>query len=128
MEGRKSIWLIYLFFLLKSSYNFHKLFENSHFYVLYTWQLCRKYFSLYAETCFKNFGDRVKNWITINEPIQTAVNGYGLGIFAPGRNENSLTEPYLASHHQLLAHAAAYSVYQSKYKVYCNFSVQIISV
>ncbi|KAH7542139.1 hypothetical protein FEM48_Zijuj02G0041600 [Ziziphus jujuba var. spinosa] len=76
-----------------------------------------KYFSIYAETCFKSFGDRVKNWLTINEPLQTAVNGYDLGIFAPGRNKNSSTEPYIAAHHQLLAHAAAYSIYQSKYKV-----------
>ncbi|KAH7542140.1 hypothetical protein FEM48_Zijuj02G0041700 [Ziziphus jujuba var. spinosa] len=75
-----------------------------------------KYFSIYAETCFRSFGDRVKNWMTNNEPLQTAVNGYGLGRFAPGRNENSSTETYIAAHHQLLAHAAAFSIYQSKYK------------
>ncbi|PON55408.1 Glycoside hydrolase [Parasponia andersonii] len=75
-----------------------------------------KYFSIYADTCFQNFGDRVKNWITINEPLQTAVNGYGTGIFAPGRNENSSTETYLAAHHQVLAHAAAASIYKYKYK------------
>lgn len=73
-------------------------------------------FSTYAETCFANFGDRVKNWITINEPLQTAVNGYGIGIFAPGRCERSNTEPYLVAHHQLLAHAAAVSVYRKKYR------------
>lgn len=60
----------------------------------------------------------MKNWITINEPLQTAVNGYGCGIFAPGRWESSSTEPYLAAHHQLLAHAAAVSIYRNKYKVY----------
>ncbi|XP_062105138.1 beta-glucosidase 42 [Humulus lupulus] len=75
-----------------------------------------KYFAIYAETCFENFGDRVKNWFTINEPLQTAVNGHCVGVFAPGRYEQASTEPYLASHHQLLAHAAAYSVYQSKFK------------
>lgn len=96
---------------------------------------CRKYFSVYAETCFANFGDRVKNWITINEPLQTSVNGYGLGIFAPGRNEHSSTEPYLAAHHQLLAHAAAFSIYKSKYKAcymtsqysVCSFPFELIS-
>ncbi|PIA29605.1 hypothetical protein AQUCO_05800026v1 [Aquilegia coerulea] len=75
-----------------------------------------KYFSIYAETCFASFGDRVKHWITNNEPLQTAVNGYAIGIFAPGRSEHSLTEPYLAAHHQLLAHAAAVSVYREKFK------------
>ncbi|XP_022718439.1 beta-glucosidase 42-like isoform X2 [Durio zibethinus] len=74
------------------------------------------YFAVYADACFAHFGDRVKNWITINEPLQTAVNGYGTGIFAPGRCEGSSTEPYLAAHHQILAHARAVSIYRSKYK------------
>ncbi|GAV75550.1 Glyco_hydro_1 domain-containing protein, partial [Cephalotus follicularis] len=75
-----------------------------------------QYFTIYADTCFASFGDRVKNWITINEPLQTAVNGYAMGVFAPGRHENSSTEPYLVAHHQILAHAAAVSLYRSKYK------------
>ncbi|XP_021288993.1 beta-glucosidase 42-like isoform X2 [Herrania umbratica] len=74
------------------------------------------YFAIYADTCFAHFGDRVKNWITINEPLQTAVNGYDTGIFAPGRCEGSSAEPYLAAHHQILAHATAVSIYRSKYK------------
>lgn len=75
-----------------------------------------KYFAIYAETCFASFGDRVKNWITINEPLQTSVNGYDTGIFAPGKCEQAATEPYLAAHHQILAHATAVSIYRSKYK------------
>ncbi|GMH11421.1 hypothetical protein Nepgr_013262 [Nepenthes gracilis] len=75
-----------------------------------------KYFTIYAETCFENFGDRVKNWMTINEPLQSVVNGYCIGIFAPGRSENPSTDTYLAAHHQLLAHASAASLYITKYK------------
>lgn len=82
------------------------------------WKLPREYFALYAEACFANFGDKVKHWITINEPLQTAVNGYGVGIFAPGVREDTSIEPYLAAHHQLLAHAAAYAVYKEKFKVW----------
>lgn len=78
----------------------------------------RKYFAMYAETCFSSFGDRVKNWITINEPLQTAVNGYCTGIYAPGRQEDSSYELYLVAHHQLLAHAEAVSIYNNKFKVY----------
>jgi beta-glucosidase len=74
------------------------------------------YFGLYADACFANFGDRVKHWITLNEPLQTSVNGHCIGIFAPGRNEKPLIEPYLVSHHQVLAHATAVSIYRSKYK------------
>ncbi|KAI5651286.1 hypothetical protein M9H77_37291 [Catharanthus roseus] len=75
-----------------------------------------KYFCFFAETCFSCFGDRVKKWITINEPLQTAVNGYCTGIYAPARHDNSLSEPCLVAHHQLLAHAEAVSIYRSKFK------------
>lgn len=85
----------------------------------------RNYFAIYAETCFASFGDRVKHWLTINEPLQTAINGYGAGIFAPGRSENSSTEPYLAAHYQLLAHAAAVSIYKKKFKVSSSLNVVI---
>ncbi|KAK8676290.1 hypothetical protein V6N13_034341 [Hibiscus sabdariffa] len=39
----------------------------------------------YAEICFKTFGDRVKNWGTINEPLIIAKMGHALGIGPPGR-------------------------------------------
>nr|AEX92705.1 putative cellulase [Neocallimastix patriciarum] len=39
-------------------------------------------FANYAEYCFETFGDRVKNWITINEPWVNCVSGYRLG---PGK-------------------------------------------
>lgn len=77
----------------------------------------REYFALYAEACFANFGDRVKHWITINEPLQTAVNGYGIGHFAPGGCEGETARCYLAAHYQILAHAAAVDVYRRKFKV-----------
>ncbi|PWZ08701.1 Beta-glucosidase 4 [Zea mays] len=75
-----------------------------------------EYFALYAEACFANFGDRVKRWITINEPLQTAINGYGIGIFAPGGCQGETARCYLAAHHQILAHAAAVDVYRRKFK------------
>ncbi|RZC93441.1 hypothetical protein C5167_026051 [Papaver somniferum] len=43
-----------------------------------------KYFAIYAETCFANFGDRVKHWITLNELCSTSVHGYDVGTHAPG--------------------------------------------
>nr|AQU14339.1 beta-glucosidase [uncultured fungus] len=39
-------------------------------------------FAKYAEFCFEHFGDRVKNWITTNEPWVNCVSGYRLG---PGK-------------------------------------------
>ncbi|XP_027355979.1 beta-glucosidase 12-like [Abrus precatorius] len=57
-------------------------------------------FQDYAELCFKEFGDRVKHWITLNEPWS----------FSMG------SEPYLTSHYQLLAHAAAVKIYKTNYQ------------
>ncbi|XP_027341441.1 beta-glucosidase 12-like [Abrus precatorius] len=84
-------------------------------------------FQDYAELCFKEFGDRVKHWITLNEPWSFSNSGYATGSLAPGRcskwlNPNctggdSGKEPYLVTHHQLLAHAGAVKVYREKYKV-----------
>lgn len=67
-------------------------------------------FVSYADLCFERFGERVKHWITFNEPWVTSVFGYGMGTMAPGRVSNS--EPYLAAHHQLLAHAKAVEHYR----------------
>lgn len=60
-------------------------------------------FAYFARVCFENFGDRVPIWMTLNEPGQTAVQGYGTGNFAPRRCSDrtlcaagdSSTEPYL---------------------------------
>ena len=72
-----------------------------------------EHFTEYARLCFDRFGDRVKHWISLNEPWVVAILGYGQGVFAPGRTSN--TEPYLAAHHLLLAHANAVQVYRSEF-------------
>lgn len=51
------------------------------------------WFADYAAFCFERFGDRVKFWITINEPHEEALNGYGLGIWPPGIKQMP-TGPY----------------------------------
>ncbi|XP_023641373.1 beta-glucosidase 43 isoform X1 [Capsella rubella] len=82
-------------------------------------------FADYAEFCFKTFGDRVKNWMTFNEPRVVAALGYDNGIFAPGRcskafgnctDGNSATEPYIVAHHLILAHSAAVQRYRQNYQ------------
>jgi len=81
-------------------------------------------FELYADTTFKMFGDRVKHWITFNEPLSFTNLGYGTGTHAPGRcsdrsvctEGNSATEPYIAAHNVLLSHAAAVAVYRNNYQ------------
>lgn len=88
--------------------------------------LHRQDFQDFAELCYKEFGDRVKHWITINEPWNFSNSGYNLGAQAPGRcskwvgnctEGNSGTEPYITAHNQLLSHSAAVKVYKEKYQV-----------
>ncbi len=73
-----------------------------------------KSFVRYAEICFEHFGDRVKHWITLNEPWVVAVFGYGKGVFAPGRVSRS--EPYRAAHNLLRAHAHAVDAYRREFR------------
>jgi beta-glucosidase len=89
-------------------------------------KLRRKDFADYADFCFKTFGDRVKNWMTFNEPRVVAALGYDNGLFAPGRCSkafgnctagDSATEPYIVAHHLILSHAAAVQRYREKYQV-----------
>ncbi|WP_422079365.1 GH1 family beta-glucosidase [Ulvibacterium sp.] len=71
-------------------------------------------FAQYAGICFGHFGDRVKNWITLNEPWVVAILGHGEGIFAPGRK--SKDEPYQVAHQLLRAHGKAVHLYREKYQ------------
>ncbi|XP_057454835.1 beta-glucosidase 12-like [Lotus japonicus] len=83
-----------------------------------------KDFTDYAEVCFKAFGDKVKNWITLNGPYIFSREAYAKGVYAPGRcskwfnytQGDSATEPYLVSHYQLLAHATVVKVYRENYQ------------
>ena len=68
------------------------------------------WFEAYARVCFREFGDDVKHWITLNEPWVTAVNAYGTGSNAPGI-EGIGTSTYQAAHNQIRAHAKAYRAY-----------------
>eukprot|EP00416_Gambierdiscus_australes_P015758 CAMPEP_0171077270 /NCGR_PEP_ID=MMETSP0766_2-20121228/13923_1 /TAXON_ID=439317 /ORGANISM="Gambierdiscus australes, Strain CAWD 149" /LENGTH=848 /DNA_ID=CAMNT_0011534313 /DNA_START=180 /DNA_END=2723 /DNA_ORIENTATION=+ len=73
-------------------------------------------FEYYAAVCFEKFGDRVRHWCTLNEPWCMAVLGYASGEHAPGRKEAALTEPYIAAHHMILAHAKAVKRYRTDFR------------
>ena len=62
-------------------------------------------FAEYSATCFDAYGDRVRRWITINEPWIVGLLGYRLGLHAPGHQD--VREEVTAFHHLLLAHGRA---------------------
>jgi len=62
----------------------------------------------YADVVSRAIGDRVKHWITHNEPAVVAWMGYGMGIHAPGLHDFALA--VRASHHLLLSHGWAVPV------------------
>ena len=87
---------------------------------------CRRDFTEYVEVCFREFGDRVSFYTTINEPNVFMLGGYDLGFLPPQRcsppygycsRGNSSFEPYIAAHNILLAHASVARLYKKKYQV-----------
>lgn len=72
-------------------------------------------FKAYADLCFKAFGDRVKHWITINEPQIVGLHGYKIGLKQARSTE--VTDPFFVVHHIILAHAAAAKLYKRTYQV-----------
>lgn len=60
------------------------------------------YFADYAAVVVRHLGDRVQNWMTLNEPWVAAFIGHEEGRHAPG--EKSTRVAFQAAHHLLLAH------------------------
>lgn len=72
------------------------------------------YFEDYARVVFDLFGDRVKKWITINEPSSICVSIYE-GNSAPIIFSSGIGT-YLCGKTLLLAHASAYRLYDKFYR------------
>ncbi|KAL3642812.1 hypothetical protein CASFOL_013627 [Castilleja foliolosa] len=111
-----------------------------------------KDYAEYAEVCFFEFGDRVKFWVTVNEPSTYTTLGYITGTFPPGHGAShedlglnvlkhrhtrkidqtihggdASTEPYLVAHHLILAHAMAVDIYRRKYQAVQGGQIGIVT-
>ncbi|KAL2503229.1 Beta-glucosidase 17 [Forsythia ovata] len=108
----------------------------------------------FAELCFWEFGDRVKHWITLNEPWTFTYQGYVSGTMPPGRGATSAepvktiphhrcrsgvpfdicpdgnpgTEPYIVAHHLILSHAAAVEIYRQRYQTHQGGKIGVTNV
>ncbi|KAJ3272021.1 hypothetical protein HK104_004587, partial [Borealophlyctis nickersoniae] len=68
----------------------------------------------YADVLFKNYGDRVRYWLTLNEPEANCQFGYNLGMFAPGVKAGE-TQHFACVHRSHIVHG---SVVQHARKTY----------
>ncbi|MFN3421956.1 MAG: GH1 family beta-glucosidase [Armatimonadota bacterium] len=66
------------------------------------------YFADYAAVVAHKLGDRVKHWMTHNEPWVTTWGGYGAGTLAPGIKNAKVA--LQVAHHLLLSHGLAVEV------------------
>ncbi len=69
----------------------------------WTSHLMLKWFTRFTTVCAQEYGDKVKNWIILNEPFGFTTLGYMLGKHAPGKT--GLKNYYPAIHHAAMAQA-----------------------
>ncbi len=70
-----------------------------------------EWFGEFVSCCVRNFGDRVKHWMVLNEPMVFTGAGYFLGIHAPGRR--GLSSFLAATHHAALSQALGARIIKS---------------
>lgn len=73
-----------------------------------------EWFGEYAQLLTSTFGDRVKNWMTLNEPLCSAWIGHLYGAMAPGITD--LKTALDVSHHLLMSHGQASKIIRSEVK------------
>ncbi len=71
-----------------------------------------QWFGEYVQTCLRHFGDRVKHWMVLNEPLVFTGGGYFLGVHAPGRR--GLSAFLAAAHHAALCQAEGGRIVRSE--------------
>lgn len=69
-------------------------------------------FADYADVVFARLGDRVRNWMTINEPWVVTRAGFMTGVHPPGLSD--LRQGYRAGHNLLRAHAYAVARFRAR--------------
>jgi beta-glucosidase len=84
------------------------------------------WFAEFAAVMFRSLGDRVENWITLNEPNCFLYQGLGSGTIAPGIAD--WKKCYQAIHHALLGHGLtvrAFRAYNKAGRIGITMSVDL---
>ncbi|XP_024032390.1 putative beta-glucosidase 17, partial [Morus notabilis] len=83
-------------------------------------------FVYFATICFQEFGDRVKYWVTVNEPNHFSDFAYIIGVYPPAHCSSpfgncsvgdSDTEPLIVMHNMLISHAMAADIYVKHFQL-----------
>lgn len=88
-----------------------------------------EHFADYARVAYNAFGDRVKWWLTFNEPYLFCLNNWNYGQHGPF--EAPPKKPYICAHNVVKAHARAWRIYDQDFRptqhgqmgisLYCNW-------
>ncbi|KAM0272884.1 hypothetical protein ACHAQH_008512 [Verticillium albo-atrum] len=74
----------------------------------------------YARLCFERFGDRVKQWVTFNEPYIISIFGHLNGTLAAGHRAqdgfDTKNEPRRVGHTLILSHASVVQLYAKEFQ------------
>lgn len=81
-------------------------------------------FKDYAKVLFENFGNKVRHWITIDQPDQICHKGYGSSSKAPMLNMTGIAD-YMCAKSVLLAHAEVFHLYDDSFRKTQNGTIGI---
>ncbi|CAH0597146.1 unnamed protein product [Chrysodeixis includens] len=88
--------------------------------------LISDWFADYASVVYYLYADRVKYWITFNEPIVTCDSGYTKQS-TPYLDDLN-TGGFLCNKNLLMAHAKAYRIYEEEYKLKYNGKISLANI
>ncbi|KOB70293.1 Glucosidase [Operophtera brumata] len=83
-----------------------------------------EYFRDYSDVCFREFGAKIKSWITFNEPYEICEDAYGDEKKAPAIDSHGVGN-YLCSDTLLKAHAESFHLYNETYRPKQNGRIMI---
>ncbi|CAH0717636.1 unnamed protein product, partial [Brenthis ino] len=86
--------------------------------------LISDWFAEYARVVFSLFADRVKIWITLNEPSAFCDVTYNTGVHAPGIISSGIGN-FMCNKYALLAHAKAWRIYDKEFRPKHNGKVSL---
>jgi beta-glucosidase len=85
-----------------------------------------QWFAGYAQTMYRALGDRVPQWVTINEPWVVFDNGYVSGIHAPGRCD--WAEAGAVSLNLMRTHGAAVAAFRAESNQQIGLVVNLVPI